>query len=195
MNLKNICKKKNEYSENEILKNNEFYLAIGRLTKQKNFNFLIECFSEISRNNSHIKLVIIGAGESENSLVELINKYNLKNNVYLVGYQENVFKYLTKSKAFILSSLWEDPGFVIVEAMFSNTLVISSDCPSGPKEILDNNRGVLFKRNNKSDFIEKFNFLNNLSENQKLEKKILAKKFVRKFTSLNHHNKLIHLFS
>ncbi len=194
LNIKEICKKKNEHNDDNILKNNEFYLAIGRLTEQKNFNFLVECFSEILKNRD-VKLVIIGTGEDKNYLEKLIDKYNLKNNVYLVGFKDNVFKYLVKSRAFILSSLWEDPGFVIVEAMFSNTLVISSDCSSGPKEILNSNRGILYKNNDKKDFIKKFNFLLNLEEKQKLKKRILAKKFVKKFTLLNHHNKLIQLFN
>ncbi len=194
LNVKEICKKKNEHSEDKIIDNEKFYLAIGRLTKQKNFNFLIECFNEILKTKKDIKLIIIGSGENKSSLETLITKYNLKNKIYLKGYNENVFKYLIKSKAFILSSLWEDPGFVIIEAMFSNTIVISSDCASGPKEILDKNRGVLFQSNNKRDFIEKFNFLTNLQESQILEKKISAKKFVKKFTLLNHHNKLIQLF-
>jgi glycosyltransferase involved in cell wall biosynthesis len=106
-----------------------------------------------------------------------------------------VIKYFKRSKAFIIPSLWEDPGFVLIEAMLSNTLVISSDCPSGPKEILKNNRGILFKNNNKSDFIEKFNFLTSLNNKQKLEKKKLAKKFVKRFTLLSHHNKLVNLFN
>ncbi len=194
LNIKEICKKKNEHNDDNILKNNEFYLAIGRLTEQKNFKFLIECFSEILKNRD-IKLAIIGTGEDKNNLEKLIDKYNLKNNVYLIGFKDNVFKYLIKSRAFILSSLWEDPGFVIVEAMFSNTLVISSDCSSGPKEILNSNRGILYKNNDKKDFIKKFNFLLNLEEKQKLKKRILAKKFVKKFTLLNHHNKLIQLFN
>ena len=194
LNVKEICKKQNEHGEDIIIENEEFYLAIGRLTKQKNFNFLIECFNEILKTKKDIKLIIIGSGENKNRLETLITKYNLENKIYLTGYKENIFKYLIKSKAFILSSLWEDPGFVIIESMFSNTIVISSDCASGPKEILDKNRGVLFQSNNKKDFIEKFNFLSNLQESQILEKKISAKKFVKKFTLLSHHNKLIQLF-
>ena len=52
--------------------------------------------------------------------------------------EDNVFKYLINSKYFILSSLWEDPGFVLIEAGISNTIILSSDCPNGPKEIVKN---------------------------------------------------------
>lgn len=195
LNLNKIIKQKNESLDEKILQNNDFYLAIGRLTKQKNFSFLIECFKEILQQKQNIKLVIIGSGENKENLELLISRYNLKNKIYLVGYKHNVFKYFKKSKAFILPSLWEDPGFVLIESMLSNTLVISSDCPSGPKEILDNNRGILFKNNSKSDFIEKFNLLTSLNYNQKLQIKKLAKKFVKRFTLLSHHNKLVNLFN
>ena len=180
LNLNKIIKQKNESLDEKILQNNDFYLAIGRLTKQKNFSFLIECFKEILQQKQNIKLVIIGSGENKENLELLISRYNLKNKIYLVGYKHNVFKYFKKSKAFILPSLWEDPGFVLIESMLSNTLVISSDCPSGPKEILDNNRGILFKNNSKKDFIEKFNLLTSLNYNQKLQIKKLAKKFVKR---------------
>ena len=153
------------------------------------------CIKLLFQQKQNIKLVIIGSGENKENLELLISRYNLKNKIYLVGYKHNVFKYFKKSKAFILPSLWEDPGFVLIESMLSNTLVISSDCPSGPKEILDNNRGILFKNNSKSDFIEKFNLLTSLNYNQKLQIKKLAKKFVKRFTLLSHHNKLVNLFN
>ena len=133
------------------------------LTKQKNFEFLINSFQEITKKKNNIKLVILGEGENYKNLKLQINKLSLKNNVFLEGHKKNVFKYFFNCKAFILSSLWEDPGFVIIEAMLSNTLILSSDCSSGPKEIVGNDRGVLFKNNSQSDFIEKFNLINSIS--------------------------------
>ena len=82
LNVKEICKKQNEHGEDIIIENEEFYLAIGRLTKQKNFNFLIECFNEILKTKKNIKLIIIGSGENKNSLETLITKYNLKNKIF-----------------------------------------------------------------------------------------------------------------
>ena len=104
------------------------FLAIGRLTKQKNFSFLIECFNQIIKKNNLINLVIIGEGEEFKVLKKIIKNYEMENNIFLIGYQKNVFGYLKNCEAFILSSLWEDPGFVVVEAMFSNAFVLSSDC-------------------------------------------------------------------
>ena len=63
-----------------------------------------------------------------------LKKLNLENKVFLIGHEKNIYKYLKRAEMFILSSLWEDPGFVLVEAGYSNTIVLSSDCPNGPKK-------------------------------------------------------------
>ena len=67
-----------------------------------------------------------------------------------MGFNNNIFPYMKKAKAFILSSLWEDPGFVIIEAALSNLFVISSDCKNGPNEFLLNGKaGLLYSSNKK----------------------------------------------
>ena len=75
-----------------------------------------------------------------------------------------------------MSSLWEDPGFVLIEAMINNCLVLSSNCPNGPKEIIENKNGLLFESNSEKDFILKFNQLLKLSDNEIKEFQINAKK-------------------
>ena len=167
-----------------------YYLSIGRLTKQKNFSFLIDCFKNLNLSGNNSKLVIIGEGEEYKKLTQLINSLNLQNNIFLVGYKKNVFTYLKKAKGFILSSLWEDPGFVLIEAIYSNTIVISSDCPSGPKELIGDRKGVLFKSNSHDDFIKKFNYLDNLSQIEIDKLRINAKKNIKKFTIFNHYKVL-----
>ena len=75
----------------------------------------------------------------------------------MFGYKKNVYKYMYNASVFVLSSKWEDPGFVLVEAAASRSFIISSDCPNGPKEILSNgNNGILFKNNDIEDLKEKF---------------------------------------
>ncbi len=190
IDMKDFLKKKKEVLKKDPKLNNGYYLAIGRLTKQKNFSFLINSFQEIIKKKNNIKLVILGEGENYDNLKLQINKLNLENNVFLEGHKRNVFKYFFNCKAFILSSLWEDPGFVIIEAMLSNTLILSSDCSSGPKEIVGNDKGVLFKNNSQLDFIEKFNLINSISSNEKYRKMVNAKKFIKKFTLLYHYKNL-----
>lgn len=184
-------------SKKKKIKNNltfkDYYLAIGRLTRQKNFLFLLKCFKILSKTNPNIKLIILGEGEQRPLLEKFIINNELKNNVLLPGYKIDVYKYLYNCKLFILSSLWEDPGFVMLEAMYARSLVLSSDCPSGPKEIVSKSekRGILFKSNNIDDFLIKFNEIQNLNSNKVKLLKFNAKKFTRKFSIFNHHKSLI----
>ena len=190
--LKDLIHKKKEPIDNNLkIEKNDYFLSIGRLTKQKNFIFLIKCFSKLIKDHKTIKLAIIGVGEEENKIRSCIKNYNLEQNVILLGYQDNVYKFLKNCKAFILSSLWEDPGFVLIEAMVTNCLVLSSDCPNGPKEIVENKNGLLFDSNSENDFILKFNELIKLSDNKKKEFKINAKKRTKNF-SIFYHFKQLH---
>jgi glycosyltransferase involved in cell wall biosynthesis len=195
LNLKDISNKKHEIIPEHYLKKEKYFLSIGRLTKQKNFNLLLNAFRKILPNNKQYKLVIIGDGEDRKSLNKIINKHNLKDYVYLIGFKENVFKYFRNAECFILSSLWEDPGWVIIEAIASNTIVLSSDCPSGPKEILNNERGILFKNNSELDLIKSIDYFKKLDENKKKIIKFKAKIFIKKFTLLQHHKKLLSILN
>jgi len=88
---------------------------------------------------------------------------------------------------FILPSLWEDPGFVLVEAGYMNLTILSSDCPNGPKELLNNQKnGFLFKTNSFADFIENFEVIENLDKKIIEEKKLSFKKKIKEFTLLGH---------
>ena len=66
--------------------------------------------------------------KTKKKLENLITNNKLDDNIFIEGYKNNIYKYLKRAEAFILSSLWEDPGFVLVEASYSNTTVISSNC-------------------------------------------------------------------
>lgn len=173
----------------------KYFISVGRLTKQKNFKYLIEEFSVFSKKNSSIDLYIFGEGEERNDLLEKINDHDLSNRVFLKGYTDNIYTYMKNAKAFILSSLWEDPGFVIIEAAMCNLFVISSDCKNGPEEFLQNGKaGLLFNSNKKnalSDSLDKF-----LKMGQELKKmKILAKKASVKYTLLRHQKILKSILS
>ena len=188
--IKDISKKKKEPINNLNLKKNDYFLAIGRLTKQKNFIFLIKCFSKIIKDYSDIKLVIIGTGEEKEKINHFIRTNSLDQNIILLGYQKNVFNFLKNCRAFILSSLWEDPGFVLIEAMVSDSLVLSSNCPNGPKEIIEKKNGLLFQNNSETDFIYKFKNLINLNDNEKKELRINAKKKIKNYSIFYHYQKL-----
>ena len=175
---------------------NQFIVAIGRLTKQKNFKFLISCFLKLTNSQPNLKLVILGDGEEMQNLKRLINTKNLENNIFLLGHLQNVFNYLSRAKLFILSSLWEDPGWVLLEAAASNTLILSSDCKNGPSEIIDNNNaGQLYKVDNEQDFINKFNQIMSLDKMQIGSKKLFAKKKSYLFTKFQHFKNLEKIIS
>ena len=188
--VKEILRKNNKNQKNNNLGFN-VYVSIGRLTKQKNFIFLLECFKKIIEKNNNNYLYILGNGEDLRKLEKFVDENNLKKNIFLEGYKKNIYEYLNKSKAFILPSLWEDPGFVLIEAAYANTLIISSNCNNGPKEIIeDNQNGFLFKSNDKSDFLRIFEGLEQVPEKDLYKKKLNAKKMSRNFSLFNHYIEL-----
>ena len=188
LDTKKINKLKKEKINDQF---GDYFFSAGRLTKQKNYNFLIKNFSEVIKMHPKFKLLIAGSGEEEINLNKQIKKYNLEGKVILLGYCKNVYKYMNNSICFILSSLWEDPGFVLVEAIFCRAPIISSDCPNGPREILMNGEGgYLYESNKSENFKEKlFTFLDDIKNNNK--KIILKKKNsllnIRKYTFLRHY--------
>ena len=189
--LKDYSNKKFENIETQNEKSNKVILAIGRLTHQKNFSFLITAFKKINEKYPEYVLQILGDGEQKSELTRLINKLNLQGKVNLLGFQKNVYKYLINSDCFVLSSLWEDPGFVLLEAGLSNTIVISSDCNNGPQEILENGKnGFLFQNNNLQDFLSKFEEFKKADNKQLKSKKKNLKKYIKKFTLYSHFNSL-----
>jgi len=195
INIKKIEKLKKQEID-PFFEKNQFIIAIGRLTKQKNFKFLISCFQKLINSQPNLKLVILGDGEEMQNLQKLIHTKNLKNNIFLLGHLQNIFNYLSRAKLFILSSLWEDPGWVLLEAAASNTLILSSDCKNGPSEVIENNNaGLLYKVDNEQDFINKFNQIMNLNKMQIDSKKLFAKKKSYLFTKFQHFKNLEEIIS
>ena len=87
--------------------------------------FLCKAFKELIKENKELKLVIAGKGEEETNLKRFIAKHNLEKNIILVGHVQNIYPYFKNSNGFILTSLWEDPGFVLIEASYCRTVVLS----------------------------------------------------------------------
>ena len=169
------------------LTDKKYILSIGRLTKQKNHELLINFANYILKEGNNLNFVIIGSGDNEKYLKEKIKKFNIEDKVFLLGYKKNVFKYLKKAQYLISTSLWEDPGWVMIESAVCNTIVISSNCPSGPKEFIGTDRGFLFENNSLSDLIKQYYQLQNLDEKKKKLIKINAKKESKKYTLFNHY--------
>lgn len=131
-------------------------LSIGRFEKQKNLEFLLKSFKKLNIYNQY-KLFLIGDGSLSSELKSLTQRLKLNNHVNFLGQKKNVNIFLRKSDYFVLSSNWEGFGNVLVEALFFNNKVISSDCDFGPSEILKKGKlGKLYETNNYIDFKKQF---------------------------------------
>lgn len=112
------------------------FLAVGRLTEQKDFITLLEAFALLRRQRL-ARLVILGEGELRGELEAKISQLGIALDVSLPGFVTNPYAYMSKASAFVLSSRWEGLGIVLIEAMACSCPVIATDCPNGPKEILE----------------------------------------------------------
>lgn len=114
-------------------------LGVGKLEAQKDFPNLIHAFAKV-RQVKQTRLVILGWGPDRPKLEALIQELGLRDDVDLPGYVQNPYAYMTKSAVFVLSSAWEGLPTVLIEAMALGRSVISTDCESGPSEILANGK-------------------------------------------------------
>ncbi|MDR7921524.1 glycosyltransferase [Thermosynechococcus sp. HY213] len=115
-------------------------LAIGRLTEEKNFTALLQAFAQL-RARRDARLLILGEGELREELEQLSHALGLGSDVLqMPGFVANPFAYLSRAALFVLSSRWEGLPGVLIEAMACGTPVVSTDCPSGPREILEDGR-------------------------------------------------------
>ncbi|MEX2479573.1 MAG: glycosyltransferase [Gammaproteobacteria bacterium] len=110
-------------------------LGVGKLKRQKDFVTLIEAFA-LARGQRDLRLLILGEGPRRTALSELIDQRGLSTCVELIGFQANPYAFMSRAALFVLSSAWEGFGNVLVEAMACGCPVVSTDCPSGPAEIL-----------------------------------------------------------
>lgn len=130
--IKKLASEKIEFNRKTII-------SIGRLDRQKGQWHLIRVLKEIE----NVDLVILGEGELDSYLRNLVKDLNLENRVKFLGWQKNPFKFLAGSDIFVLSSIWEGLSMVILEAMACGVPVISTDCPVGPREIIYPDNGIL----------------------------------------------------
>ena len=123
---------------------NNIIISIGRLGKEKGFAYLIRAISLLSKNDIDCKLVILGEGAEENNLYNLSKELNIEDRVRFLGFRSNPYKYLARSKIFVLSSLYEGFPNVLLEAMALGVPSIATRCPTGPEEIItDEVNGLL----------------------------------------------------
>lgn len=168
--------------EKELIKDS-FICTVGRLDEeQKDFETLINAYEFLYKNNNiKEKLYIIGDGPSKNDLINIVQSKKMENQILFLGKKINPYIWMKKAKIFILSSKFEGFGLVLVEAMACETFVISSNCKTGPKEILYNGEcGDLFEIGNAQELASKIEYA--LNNNEYSHNKIIkAKERIKKF--------------
>jgi glycosyltransferase involved in cell wall biosynthesis len=135
------------------------FLNIGRLTAQKGQKTLLAAFRQVAERSPEARLAIIGEGELLKDLVKAASDAGLSDKVFFLGRQENVFPFLKAAAAFVLASEWEGMPNAILESLAVGVPVVSTDCPTGPREIiapavspsswpLETERGILVETGN-----------------------------------------------
>lgn len=130
------------------------FISIGTLKRQKNFHLLLDAF-KIVRSRINARLELLGDGPLKAELITYSETLGIGDDVIFRGFQENISQYIYNSDVFVLSSDWEGLGMVLVEALLHGRPVISTDCKSGPREILYSGRlGKLVPVNDKNALAE-----------------------------------------
>ena len=160
----------------KIFKGGFKFINIGRLTDSKGQWFLIRAFKKVVNKHPDAKLIILGEGELRNNLQILINELKLNNNIFLLGVQKNPFKFLKHSDCFVFSSLWEGLPMTLIEALSMSIPIISTDCKTGPREIICPELRVNEKI--KYPYFGKFGMLTKPFPNQRIFKTLNEKKLI-----------------
>lgn len=190
INKKEIKKIKKNKTKN-IFKKYQYFLTIGRFTNQKNHELILNTIKKYQIDD---KFLFIGDGELKKNIQNKIIRLKLQNQVKILNYKKNIFKFIQESKAVLISSLWEDPGFVMIEAAHLNKTIISSDCPSGPKEFLNEGKGgFLFKSNNSASLLRALQKFKKTRQKELNNKIIYAKHKSKIYTSV-YHKKLLNKY-
>ena len=133
---------------------NPFVLSVGRLTSQKGFDLLIRAFALVSERVPGVDLVILGQGEEREALERLADELGIAGRVHLPGFIKP-HQAMARASLFVTSSRFEGLSLVLIEALYQGARVISTDCPSGPREVLEGGRhGALIANGAVSDLAD-----------------------------------------
>ncbi len=126
-------------------------VAVGRFTEAKNYPMLIEAFSILHHKHPETRLYILGSGELKEKISALVKLKNLDQYIQLPGFQQNPFPYIKKADCYVMSSKWEGFPNALAEAMFVNGHVVSTDCPTGPADIITHEHDGLLSPNDDAE--------------------------------------------
>lgn len=118
---------------NSDLIDNDYIVHVGRFSRAKRHDVLIKAFSLA---NLETKLILVGDGPKKSEIENLIKELNMEDKVVLVGFKKNPYPYIKNARLFVLASDYEGMPNVLIESLSLQTPVVSTNCPSGPSEIL-----------------------------------------------------------
>ena len=153
-------------------------LTVGRLTDQKDHLTILKAIKNLKKTFK-IRLIIIGNGFKQRELLNYIKDNDMRDQIKLIGFKKNPFPYIIKSDVIILSSLYEGLPNILLEAQYLKKYIISTNCPTGPKEILINGKaGDLVK-------IGDYKKISNLLNNYYRRKRVIRKKIDTGYDNFN----------
>ena len=195
-NIKSICiynpfnnqdiekKSKKKISFNFFKNNNSFLniINIGRMTDQKDQMLILKSLNNL-KDRIKFRCLILGKGINYSKLKKFIINNKLKNKIKLLGFKSNPYPYIKQSDLFLLTSKYEGLPNVLLEAQYLKKFIISTDCPTGPKEILLNGKlGDLIKVGNQKQLEEKILYYHKNKNNLIIKNKIkLGKENIQRF--------------
>lgn len=121
----------------EFLKTKKYIISVGRIVKGKRIDDLITAFSQLEKRQPDAELIIVGDGDLRSEMETYAHDLALDQKIHFLGFQQNPFAYLAQSDLLVLSSEWEGLPNILIEGMACETAVISADCISGPREIIN----------------------------------------------------------
>ena len=176
-----------EEDEKNLLKE-KYIVTVSRLDmEQKDYTTLIKGYHKSRENGFKYKLYIIGEGKDEEKILTIIKELELENDVKLLGRKNNPYIWMKNAEFYILSSFYEGLPTVLIEALLCEKPLVASNCRTGVKEILDNERnGILFEKENIEDCCNK------ILEMYKRKEEFIKKldKDLEKFSKYNYQKKL-----
>ena len=186
-------KKKSEEKNDELEKylKEDYILQVSRMVPQKQPEELIEVYRELKKRGIKEKLYYVGNGKSYSEVQEKIKKYNLENDIILLGQQLNPYPFFKNAKLFLHTAKHEGIPTVLIESMALDTVVSAYSCPTGVKELLGENDeyGALSPLNDRRTMVEKtFELLNNEEKYDEYKSKIEER--VKDFTMEKNKAKL-----
>ena len=166
----------------DIKKKKKIILSIGRLNKQKGYDILIMAFNEFINKPSfnNWKLYILGEGPEKKKLEKIIERLNLSNSVYLLGYQDPL-KFFNIAKIYVQSSIFEGMPNSVLEAMMCRVPIILNTRIRGIRHLAKNNLSCLYFDNNENDLCKKISYL---AKNPQ-KRKLLSKNAFQAINKLN----------